>query len=461
MGHTGEPAPTTSDSHVFNPLSADDINSEPTEIESLCVECGENGVTRLLLTKIPHYKEIILMSFHCGHCDFSNNEIQSGGAIQDRGLRLTVTVSSERDLSRQVVKSDSATILVPSIDLEIPANSQKGEITTVEGVLQRTISGLQHDQPVRRALHPEDAANIDQYVARIEELLRLTAPFTLTIEDPSGNSFIENPWAPGPDPGRSLELFLRSREQDNMLGLYSQEQLREEYVQEEEAPSALTEARLQEEVLSFPTNCPECNAPAATNMKMTTIPYFKEVVIMCTTCDHCGCKTNEVKSGGGIEEKGKKITLRVTDPSDMNRDVLKSETCSIQIPELDFEMGGMALGGKFTTLEGLLTNMLEQIQKNSFWGIGSEGGGDGAAPDITERMEAFQQRYRDCIEAKANFTIVLDDPAGNSYMQNVYAPEEDPELTVEQYERNFEQNEELGLNDMKVEGYEEEEEGQR
>ncbi len=37
--------------------------------------------------------------------------------------------------------------------------------------------------------------------------------------------------------------------------------------------------------------------------------------------------------------------------------------------------------------------------------------------------------------------------------QNVYAPENDPELIVEVYERSFQQNEELGLNDMKTEDY--------
>lgn len=42
----------------------------------------------------------------------------------------------------------------------------------------------------------------------------------------------------------------------------------------------------------------------------------------------------------------------------------------------------------------------------------------------------------------------------SSCLQNVYAPEEDPELRVERYERLFEQNEELGLNDMQTEGYE-------
>jgi C4-type Zn-finger protein len=53
------------------------------------------------------------------------------------------------------------------------------------------------------------------------------------------------------------------------------------------------------------------------------IPHFKEVVIMATVCDFCGHKTNEVKSGGGIEPQGKKITLNVTESSDLSRDVLK------------------------------------------------------------------------------------------------------------------------------------------
>ena len=33
------------------------------EVESLCMNCHENGTTKLLLTKIPHFKEVVLMSF--------------------------------------------------------------------------------------------------------------------------------------------------------------------------------------------------------------------------------------------------------------------------------------------------------------------------------------------------------------------------------------------------------------
>lgn len=36
----------------------------------------------------------------------------------------------------------------------------------------------------------------------------------------------------------------------------------------------------------------------------------------------------------------------------------------------------------------------------------------------------------------------------------MYAPDPDPNMTIETYERSWEQNEELGLNDMKVEAYE-------
>ena len=55
--------------------------------------------------------------------------------------------------------------------------------------------------------------------------------------------------------------------------------------------------------------------------------------------------------------------------------------------------------------------------------------------------------------AEIPFTLILDDPLANSYLQNIYAPDPDPNMTTELYERTFEQNEELGLNDMKVEGY--------
>jgi len=446
MNNTGEV--------LFSDLSGDDLR-KPTEIESLCVNCGNNGLTKLLLTKIPHYKEVILMSFSCDECGFSNNEIQSGGVIQEKGVRLELTVKTQRDLSRQVVKSDFASVCVPDIQLEIPPMSQKGEITTVEGILTRTLTGLEQDQPVRKHMDPDGYQQIEEFAQKIKNLLEMENEFRIVIEDPSGNSFIENPSAPSADPSKVEKYFVRDKTQDHMLGLFTEEELKteEDLAQElNEEVKPLDEKALKEEVLHFPTNCPDCNAPAETNMKVTSIPFFKEVVIMATNCEACGHKTNEVKSGGGIEATGKKISLNVVDETDLNRDVLKSETCAIEIPELEFVMGGACLGGRFTTVEGLMNNMLEEIEKNSIWGSG-----DAAAPDVENKMEVFKARLVALKAGGEPFTLVLDDPAGNSYLQNVYAPDDDPEMKIEEYERTEEQNDDLGLTHMKTENYGEQE----
>ena len=46
--------------------------------------------------------------------------------------------------------------------------------------------------------------------------------FTLILEDVSGNSHIENPHAPDPDPHVSIEHFQRTKEQNISLGIYEE-----------------------------------------------------------------------------------------------------------------------------------------------------------------------------------------------------------------------------------------------
>ncbi|XP_069005928.1 zinc finger protein ZPR1 [Embiotoca jacksoni] len=428
---------------VFKDIGDDDW--QPTEIESMCMNCHLNGTTRLLLTKIPFFKEIIVSSFSCDHCDFSNTEIQSAGRIQEEGVCYTLRVKTKLDLNREVVKADSATARIPELDFEIPPFTQKGSLSTVEGLLDRAAAGLEQDQAARRAGDPDVADKIDEFIQKLNKLREMGDGFTLVIEDPSGNSFVENPAAPLKDEALSVSRFKRTVQQDTQLGLRADDDLGEE-------PAAGDDLEaMRNEVLVFGTNCPECNAPASTNMKLVQIPHFKEVIIMATNCDSCGHRTNEVKSGGATEKLGTKITLRVTDPSDMTRDVLKSETCGVLIPELEFELGMGALGGKFTTLEGLLKDIKDlTISRNPFVC------GDSSTTDRMEKLQQFGEKLDKIAAGEMEVSFVLDDPAGNSYVQNVYAPDPDPEMTVEKYTRSFEQNEDLGLNDMKTEGYQEE-----
>ncbi|XP_027858369.1 zinc finger protein ZPR1 [Xiphophorus couchianus] len=430
--------------NIFRELSADDEEWQPTEIESLCMNCYQNGTTRMLLTKIPFFKEIIVSSFSCAHCGWSNTEIQSAGRIQDQGVCYTLEVKTKQDLNREVVKADCAVTKIPELDFEIPPFTQKGSLSTIEGLLGRAVAGLEQDQPARRAAEPQVAEKIDEFIQKLKKLKDVEHEFTLVIEDPSGNSFVENPLAPQKDEALTVTRFKRTAQQDQQLGI------RPDDDQVEERSGNDLEA-MRGEVLVFPTNCPECNAPASTNMKLVQIPHFKEVIIMATNCDSCGHRTNEVKSGGATEPLGTRITLHVTDASDMTRDVLKSETCSVLIPELEFELGMAALGGKFTTLEGLLQDIKDlTVSKNPFIC------GDSSSTDRVEKLKEFGEKIEKILAGEMKVHIVLDDATGNSYMQNVYAPEADPEMTVEKYTRTFDQNEELGLNDMKTENYQEE-----
>ena len=51
---------------------------------------------------------------------------------------------------------------------------------------------------------------------------------------------------------------------------------------------------------------------------------------------------------------GRKITFKITDKDDLNREILKSTTCSVEIPELGVLMMPGTMGSMFTTIEGLL-----------------------------------------------------------------------------------------------------------
>ena len=85
-----ELAPDANLSEVFINLDA----GVPSEvIESLCMECKENGETRFMYTKIPMFKEIIISSFICESCGFRNNEVQFGGKLGDYGCKYTLVVA--------------------------------------------------------------------------------------------------------------------------------------------------------------------------------------------------------------------------------------------------------------------------------------------------------------------------------------------------------------------------------
>lgn len=412
-------------------------------------------------------REIIIMAFECPHCGFRNNELQSAGVVNERGHTITLSIQNKevnkkkktrkggwtdtsKDLNRQLVKSDYCAVKFLELDMEIPANNDRGLLTTVEGLVSNAIDDLAAGQPVRKAMDEAVYNRIEEILATMNEY-REGRPFTIVLDDPSGNSYAENRCLPNQDPQIKLRWYTRTPEQQAFLGLQNDQTPAEEAAERviKATASEMVNDKGLPEVMSFPANCPSCNGPCATNMHMMEIPHFKEVVIMATNCEHCGYKSNEVKAGGSISDKGRRITLRLTEAEDLSRDILKSETCGLSIPEIDLELTQGTLGGRFTTVEGLLRQVHDELQGRAPFIQGDSG---------TDESKQKWANFLDSVNKVADgkmfpVTLIINDPLANSYLQNLYAPDDDPEMTIEDYERDWETNEELGLNDMKVDNY--------
>ncbi|KAF8249845.1 zf-ZPR1-domain-containing protein [Wilcoxina mikolae CBS 423.85] len=423
-------------------------NDEPQvmdNIESLCMNCHEQGNTRLLLTRIPFFREVVLMSFECPHCFFKNCEIQSASEIQERGCSYTLRVNSKEDMDRQVVKSETCVSRFTELGLEIPA--QRGQLTTIEGLLTTVLDDLSAGQDQRKEQQPEAWAQIEQFLSKGRDMLEGRAfPFTLVIDDLAGNSWIEP--RPGDPRGKwERKDYERTKEQNEHLGLTDTSG---------EAGGAQpidnNDPIRPDEIHTFPATCPSCVRPCNTHMKLVEIPHFKEVVIMSTVCDSCGYKSNEVKTGGAVPSKGRIITLQVEDEEDLKRDILKSETCGLKCPELNLDLTPGTLGGRFTTIEGLLAQVHDELHQRIFADKGEIS--DSIEAATRDNWEKFFQGLRDAKDGKMKFTCILDDPLAASYVQNLCAPDPDPQLTIEDVERTKEQEEDLGISDMVTEGYE-------
>ena len=412
------------------------------------------------------------MSFECPHCHFKNSEIQPAGEIQQQGASYTLVVDKMEDIGRQVVKSDTCVVKIPEIELEIPAG--RGQLTNVEGILTMVSQDLAALQPEREKATPDAFKTIEGII----ESLKLMAtgaqlPYKISVDDPAGNSWIE----PSPEDkgGKYTKTeYKRSPEQNVALGLGDTSNtapdvdVRPEYHATGMVPDLPTDAKaldqdaddddeiVEGQVYDFPTQCPGCTRPCVTHMKMVNIPHFSEVVIMSTVCDACGYRTNEVKSGGGVPGKGRRVTLKVKGVEDLKRDILKAENCALTCPELGLNVEPGTLGGRFTTVEGLLTQVKDDLQKQIFdaEGEGYEGG-DSLAAEEKIKWAKFFGDMSQALQGKLEFTCILEDPLAASYVQSYTAPEPDEQITVEDYERTDEEEEHLGLKDIKTEGYEE------
>jgi zinc finger protein len=267
--------------------------------------------------------------------------------MPSKGKKFIFELKSSQDLDRQIVKSDHALIYVPQLELEIPSETQQGTLSTVEGVLRKVVRDLDAKQKQRVLVGDlENFHRCRDVIRALEALIFsrdrqtdcfenqeseadsnvLRYPFEFILDDPSGLSMIENPFAPQTDESLKEIYYQRSSEQNIALGLQPIEQQTnrsEEMIRHaikstpsnqvlqievdivpndtEESGQTTPKASQQigrDEALKFPTQCPSCHAHTETAMCIIDIPHFQQVIIMSLNCEKCGFKSNEIKPSG-------------------------------------------------------------------------------------------------------------------------------------------------------------------
>jgi zinc finger protein len=216
------------------------------------------------------------------------------------GTLYTAKILDRADLNRQIVRSASCEILIPELDLTLPPTS-RGQLTTVEGLICDVVADLSMDQPLRRIQdedghkkiqilidkmkrilgEDDDEAENDATMRHVKaaELQIPMPPFTVKLDDPAGNSFIEF-IGDMSDPKWNLRTYHRTLDQNIALGLVAPD---DEAARMSSMKQVMMSANADtvndpitdDEVFVFPGFCSSCGHQIDTHMKKVNIPYFE------------------------------------------------------------------------------------------------------------------------------------------------------------------------------------------
>ncbi|KAL9260792.1 Zinc finger protein ZPR1-like protein [Drosera capensis] len=160
-----------------------------------------------------------------------------------------------------------------------------------------------------------------------------------------------------------------------------------------------------------------CHENGTTRLLLTMIPHFRTV-------------NNEVQFGGELQPRGCCYTLKFPagDLKMLDWQVVKSESATIKIPELDFKIPPEAQRGSLSTVEGILTRAadgLKALQEECRQ----------VDPQTAEAIDKFISNCACIAFIDVSFCLL--------YMF-ILAPSPDPSLTMIFYERSPEQQAALG-----------------
>lgn len=152
--------------------------------------------------------------------------------------------------------------------------------------------------------------------------------------------------------------------------------------------------------------CPYCKTPIESRLEQIDIPHFGETIVLHLGCrnPNCSFKTNDLFSV--FTKDPKRFLYKCVDESDLNAKIIKSGSCTIRLPEFGIEIEpSIASEGYITNIEGILQRVLS-ILKLSL--------NDLEDPKRKDNCQYLIDRVIKAIDGQESFTLILEDPYGNS-----------------------------------------------
>lgn len=151
-----------------------------------CPACGIEGVAKSIMKEleIPHFGQVMETTLLCPNCGFKHSDII---ALEQNDPAKYVIEINKNNLSVRVVRSQSATVIIPEIGIKVePGPKSEGYVTNIEGVLTR------FEDAVKKALNlfedDESQKNAKIALSELQELKKGNKTATLIILDPFGQS---------------------------------------------------------------------------------------------------------------------------------------------------------------------------------------------------------------------------------------------------------------------------------
>lgn len=155
-----------------------------------------------------------------------------------------------------------------------------------------------------------------------------------------------------------------------------------------------------EKIWEYSSKCPICGDELRISDYKLNIPYYGDIVISVAMCSSCNFKHNNVFATSSRNPR--KILFRVEKPGDENALVIKSSTCTIEIPELGLTLeAGAYSQGYITTVEGIVESFahaLDYLCKQEH-----------APRDKCNELSSLLEKARN---AEVKYTIVIHDLLG-------------------------------------------------